>query len=161
NKTFGYSWPEQSVGKLHSFMGNFGMHVRAYTYIRMHGAEGLRRVSEDAVLAANYLMAKLQDEYDVQYKRTCMHEFVVNGSRQKGDGGVRTLDTAMRLLDCGVAPPTTHSPLIVPEALMIEPTETESIETLDCFIDAMLQIAEEAKNDPEFVKAAPHTTKFK
>lgn len=161
NKTYGYSWPEDSVGKLHSFLGNFGMHVRAYTYIRMHGAEGLRRVSEDAVLAANYMMARLQDEYDVHYPRTCMHEFVLNATRQRREHGVRTLDIAKRLLDFGVHPPTTYFPLIVPEALMIEPTETESIETLDYFIDAMLQIAEEIKTDPEFVKAAPHTTKFK
>ncbi|CAN5370207.1 aminomethyl-transferring glycine dehydrogenase subunit GcvPB [soil metagenome] len=159
--TYGYSWPEQTVGKIHSFLGNFGMHVRAYTYIRMHGAEGLRRVSEDAVLAANYLLANLRDHYDVAYDRTCMHEFVLSGNRQKKSGGVRTLDIAKRLLDFGVHPPTTYFPLIVPEALMIEPTETESIETLDYFIDAMIQIAGEAQNDPEFVKAAPHTTQFK
>ncbi len=159
--TYGYHDPEQSVGKIHSFFGNFGMHVRAYTYIRMHGAAGLRLVSEDAVLAANYLLANLRDEYDVHYDRTCMHEFVLNLTRQRRDYGVRTLDLAKRLLDFGVHPPTTYFPLVVPEALMIEPTETESKETLDYFIDAMLQIAEEAKTNPEIVTTAPHNTEFK
>src|SRR5690606_25046282 len=158
--TFRWKWPEKSIGKIHSFHGNFGMHVRAYTYIRMHGAEGLRQISEDAVLAANYLMARLKDRFDVQYERSCMHEFVVNGTRQKKQG-VKTLDMAKRLLDFGVHPPTTYFPLIVPEALMIEPTETESKESLDFFADAMLQIADEAENEPETVTSAPHTTEYK
>jgi glycine dehydrogenase subunit 2 len=145
---------------VHSFFGNFGMHVRAWTYIRMHGAEGLRRVSEDAVLAANYLLANLKDRYDLPYDRTCMHEFVLSGRRQKANG-VRTLDIAKRLLDFGVHPPTTYFPLIVDEALMIEPTETESIETLDYFISAMRQIADEVENDPEYVRTAPHFTEYK
>ena len=136
--------PSKSIGRLHSFHGNFGMHVRAYTYIRMHGAEGLRQVSEDAVLNANYLLASLRDRYDLPYDRTCMHEFVLSGNRQKRNG-VKTLDIAKRLLDFGVHPPTTYFPLIVPEALMIEPTETESKESLDYFIAAMLQIADEAE----------------
>jgi glycine dehydrogenase subunit 2 len=136
------------------------MHVRAYCYIRMHGAEGLRQISEDAVLAANYLRVKLQDAFDIAFDRTCMHEFVLSGNRQKKNG-VRTLDIAKRLLDFGVHPPTTYFPLIVPEALMIEPTETESKETLDFFIDAMLQIAEEAGTEPSKVTGAPYETEYK
>lgn len=157
-----YTWvqPEKSIGRLHSFNGNFGMHVRAYTYIRMHGAEGLRQISEDAVLAANYLMARLGEKFDVQYKRSCMHEFVINGNRQKKQG-VKTVDMAKRLLDFGIHPPTTYFPLIVPEALMIEPTETESKESLDYFADAMLQIADEAEHNPEMVTSAPHETEYK
>jgi glycine dehydrogenase subunit 2 len=157
-----YEWdnPEKSIGRLHAFNGNFGMHVRAYCYIRLHGAAGLRQVSEDAVLNANYLLAQLRERYDVPYDRTCMHEFVLSGNRQKKNG-VRTLDIAKRLLDFGVHPPTTYFPLIVPEALMIEPTETESKETLDFFVAAMFQIADEAESNPEFVKAAPHETEYK
>ncbi|CAA9577631.1 MAG: Glycine dehydrogenase [decarboxylating] (glycine cleavage system P2 protein) [uncultured Thermomicrobiales bacterium] len=157
-----YEWfqPEASIGQLHSFHGNFGMHVRAYCYIRMHGAEGLRMISEDAVLNANYLMSQLRDHFEVAYDRTCMHEFVLSGSRQKRNG-VRTLDMAKRLLDFGVHPPTTYFPLIVAEALMIEPTETESKESLDYFIDALIQIAGEAEREPEKVTGAPHTTEFK
>ena len=157
-----YEWfqPEHSIGQLHSFHGNFGMHVRAYCYIRMHGAEGLRMISEDAVLAANYLRVKLQDAYDLAFDRTCMHEFVLSGNRQKKNG-VRTLDIAKRLLDFGIHPPTTYFPLVVPEALMIEPTETESKETLDYFIEAMLQIAAEAESDPSKVTGAPYETEYK
>jgi glycine dehydrogenase subunit 2 len=157
-----YDWftPEKTIGRLHGFHGNFGMHVRAYTYIRMHGAAGLRQVSADAVLNANYLLAMLKERYDLPYDRTCMHEFVLSGNRQKKNG-VRTLDIAKRLLDFGVHPPTTYFPLIVPEALMIEPTETESKETLDYFVSAMIQIADEADNDPDYVKSAPHETEYK
>ena len=157
-----YTWtnPSKSIGKLHAFNGNFGMHTRAYTYIRMHGAEGLRQVSEDAVLNANYLRARLHDAYHVPHDRTCMHEFVATAAIQKKNG-VRTLDIAKRLLDFGVHPPTTYFPLIVPEALMIEPTETESRESLDYFVDAMLQIAQEVQDDPEMVQHAPHTTEYK
>src|SRR4029079_11294788 len=111
-------------------------------------------------LAANYLRVKLQDAYDLAFDRTCMHEFVFSGNRQKKNG-VKTLDIAKRLLDFGVHPPTTYFPLVVPEALMIEPTETESKESLDFFISAMRQIAEEAENTPEVVTNAPHTTEFK
>jgi glycine dehydrogenase subunit 2 len=158
----GYTWqePAESVGRLHGFHGNHGMHVRAYNYIRMHGEAGLRQVSQDAVLAANYLRVNLQDQYTVAFDRTCMHEFVISGNRQKALG-VRTLDIAKRLLDFGVHPPTTYFPLIVPEALMIEPTETESKETLDYFIAAMRQIADEAESNPELVTTAPHTTEYK
>lgn len=157
-----YEWfqPDTSIGKLHSFNGNFGMHVRAYTYIRMHGEEGLRQVSKDAVLAANYLLARLRDAYDLAYDRTCMHEFVLSGNRQKANG-VRTLDIAKRTLDFGIHPPTTYFPLIVAEALMIEPTETESKESLDYFADTYLQIAEEAATKPDFVAHAPYTTETK
>ena len=157
-----FEWfqPEQSIGQLHSFNGNFGMHVRAYTYIRMHGEDGLRQVSKDAVLSANYLLARLRGAFDVAYDRTCMHEFVLSGSRQKANG-VRTLDMAKRTLDFGIHPPTTYFPLIVAEAMMIEPTETESKESLDYFADTYLQIADEAANNPEYVISAPHTTEYK
>jgi glycine dehydrogenase subunit 2 len=157
-----FEWSESSkdIGRLHAFHGNFGMHVRAYCYIRMHGAPGLRRISEDAVLNANYLMANLMDRYDLPYDRSCMHEFVLSANRQK-QHGVRALDIAKRLLDFGVHPPTTYFPLIVPEALMIEPTETESIESLDAFIAAMRQIADEAETSPETVTGAPHRTEYK
>ncbi|HRA49152.1 MAG TPA: aminomethyl-transferring glycine dehydrogenase subunit GcvPB, partial [Thermomicrobiales bacterium] len=157
-----YVWktPTQSVGRLHGFHGNHGMHVRAYNYIRMHGEDGLRQISHDAVLSANYLLVHLRDRYQLAYDRTCMHEFVLSAVRQKALG-VRTLDIAKRLLDFGIHPPTTYFPLIVPEALMIEPTETESKETLDMFIAAMLQIADEAETSPEIVTGAPHTTEYK
>ena len=157
---FAWFQPARSIGRLHGFNGNFGMHVRAYCYIRMHGAAGLRQISEDAVLNANYLLARLRDRYDVAYDRTCMHELVLSGNRQKAHG-VRTLDIAKRLLDFGIHPPTTYFPLIVPEAIMIEPTETESIESLDGFVAAMLQIADEAEQTPEIVTGAPHRTEFK
>ncbi|HET9015171.1 MAG TPA: aminomethyl-transferring glycine dehydrogenase subunit GcvPB [Thermomicrobiaceae bacterium] len=155
-----WRWPESSIGKIHSFHGNFGMHVRAYTYIRMNGAAGLREVSEAAVLNANYLMASLKDRYELPYDRTCMHEFVLSADRQKASG-VRALDVAKRLLDFGVHPPTVYFPLIVSEALMIEPTETESLETLDYFIETMRQIADETDSDPGYVQSAPHDTFFK
>lgn len=153
---FNYDLP-QSIGKVHSFYGNFAVNLRAYTYIRMLGAEGLRRVSEDAVLNANYLQARLKEAYQLDFDRLCMHEFVLSGKRQKAQG-VHTLDIAKRLLDFGVHPPTVYFPLIIDEALMIEPTETEGKETLDYFVDAMLQIAQEAEATPEKVTAAPHTT---
>jgi glycine dehydrogenase subunit 2 len=157
-----YVWkqPPRSAGRIHGFHGNFGMHVRAYTYIRMNGAEGLRQISEDAVLAANYLMSKLRHRYTLRYDRTCMHEFVLSANRQK-QNGVRALDIAKRLLDFGVHPPTVYFPLIVDEAMMIEPTETESIESLDNFINAMLTIADEAESNPEHVQTAPHETFYK
>jgi glycine dehydrogenase subunit 2 len=152
--------PEESIGRLHGFHGNFGMFVRAYTYIRMHGAAGLRCVSEDAVLAANYIRASLRDLYDLPFgDRTCMHETVFAATRQKAQG-VRALDIAKRILDFGIHPPTVYFPLVVPEALMIEPTETESIESLDHFIATMRQIAQEAAETPEVVQGAPHTTEY-
>ena len=153
--------PEESIGRLHAFHGNFGMFVRAYTYIRMHGAAGLRQVSEDAVLDANYIRASLRDLYDLPFgDRTCMHETVFSATRQKAQG-VRALDIAKRILDFGIHPPTVYFPLVVPEALMIEPTETESKESLDHFIGVMRQIAHEAAETPEVVQQAPHTTEYK
>jgi glycine dehydrogenase subunit 2 len=150
--------PPKSIGKVRAFFGHFGMFVRAYAYIRSLGAEGLREVSEHAVLNANYLRARLQDVYDLPYDRICMHEVVFSGSRQKQQSGVRTLDIAKRLIDYGYHPPTIYFPLVVDEALMIEPTETESKETLDGFIEAMRAIAAEAAADPDLLRAAPTTT---
>jgi len=149
-----------SIGRVKPFYGNFGINVRAYTYIRTMGPEGLAQVSKDAVLNANYLFRRLAPYFDVPYDRHCKHEFVLSGRRQK-KLGVRTLDIAKRLLDFGYHPPTVYFPLIVDEALMIEPTETESKETLDAFADAMIQIAKEAEENPEIVQEAPHTTPVK
>jgi glycine dehydrogenase subunit 2 len=153
-----YYWhmPPRSIGRVKAFYGNFAVLVRAYTYIRMLGAEGLRAVSENAVLNANYLQERLRAVYPVPHgDRTCMHEFVARGV-PTGATGVRTLDVAKRLIDYGFHPPTVYFPLIVPEALMIEPTETESKETMDAFVDALLAIAEEARTDPELLITAPH-----
>jgi glycine dehydrogenase subunit 2 len=149
--------PEASIGRVKAFYGNFGVFIKAYTYIRMLGAQGLRQVSEDAVLAANYLLAKLREVYPLPYDRTCMHEFVLSGPLPQAPD-VHTLDIAKRLMDYGFHPPTIYFPLIVPEALMIEPTETESKETLDAFAEAMLSIAEEAQDNPDLLHRAPHTT---
>ncbi len=147
----------ETMGKVRSFWGNFGMHVRAYTYIRVHGAAGLRSISENAVLNANYLMNKLKDVYDLPHDRVCMHEFVLSGRRQKAKG-VKTLDIAKRLLDYGYHSPTIYFPLIVEEAIMIEPTETESKTTLDKFAEDMRRIAQEVDEEPELVKNAPYNT---
>jgi glycine dehydrogenase subunit 2 len=147
--------PENSIGRIKSFWGNFGMIVRAYTYIRVHGPEGLRRVAEHAVLNANYLQARLKNTYPIPHgDRLCMHEFVAQGIVEGSD--VRALDVAKRLIDLGHShPPTIYFPLIVHEALMIEPTETESKQTLDQFVADMLQIAEEARTSPELLRNAP------
>jgi len=147
----------QSIGRVKGYNGNFGILLRAYTYIRTMGAEGLLKVSQNAVLNANYMMRKLATAYELPYDRVCKHEFVLSGVRQK-KLGVRTLDIAKRLLDFGYHPPTIYFPLIVDECLMIEPTETEAKETLDEFIDVMLQIARECEETPEIVQEAPHTT---
>jgi len=147
----------KSIGKLQAFWGNFGMLVRAYAYIRTMGADGLRSVSEHAVLNANYVMKRLEGAYDVAAPGPCMHECVVSARRQK-KLGVTAMDIAKRLLDLGFYAPSTYFPLIVEEALMIEPTETESKETLDAFCDAMLRIAREAEENPALVRAAPVTT---
>ncbi|MGJ9456949.1 aminomethyl-transferring glycine dehydrogenase subunit GcvPB [Oceanobacillus sp. CF4.6] len=147
----------QSIGRVKPYYGNFGINLRAYTYIRTMGAEGLKKVSEYAVLNANYMMRKLEKEYELPYPQHCKHEFVLSGSRQK-KLGVRTLDIAKRLLDFNYHPPTIYFPLNVEEGLMVEPTETESKETLDGFIDTMLAIAEEVKDNPEIVQEAPHNT---
>lgn len=148
---------ENSIGRVKPFYGNFGIYLRAYTYIRTMGAQGLKEVSEAAVLNANYIKARLKDRYEIPYEQYCKHEFVLSGSKQK-EYGVRTLDMAKRLLDFGVHPPTIYFPLNVEEGMMIEPTETESKETLDYFIDAMLQIADEVESNPDNVLEAPHTT---
>ncbi|MGH7310530.1 MAG: aminomethyl-transferring glycine dehydrogenase subunit GcvPB, partial [Candidatus Rokuibacteriota bacterium] len=147
----------KSIGKLHGLWGNFGMHVRAYTYIRTMGADGLRAVSENAVLNANYVMKRLEGHYDVAAPGPCMHECVLSARRQKRLG-VSAMDVAKRLLDLGFYAPSTYFPLIVEEALMIEPTETESKETLDAFCDAMIQIAREAESNPTVIHEAPATT---
>ncbi len=150
--------PDRTIGRVRSFVGNVGVLVRAYTYILALGAEGLVGVSEQAVLSANYLKERLKDVFDVPYDRTCMHEFVLSAARQRKTCGVRTLDIAKRLLDFGMHPPTVYFPLIVEEAMMIEPTETESLETLDRFVDVMRTIAKEASEDPELLHAAPYET---
>jgi glycine dehydrogenase subunit 2 len=146
-----------SIGSVHAFYGNFAVMLRAYCYIRTLGAEGLEEVSRRAVLNANYLLARLKDTFELPYNSHCMHEFVLSGSRQKAKG-VRTLDMGKRLLDYGLHAPTVYFPLIVPEALMIEPTETESKAELDRLVEAMLRIAKEVEEDPEKVKRAPHDT---
>jgi len=154
---YGFVTPRKTIGRVKSFYGQFGVMVRAYTYIRMNGAEGLRKVSEYAVLNANYLMEKLRKVYYLPYERTCMHEFVVEGQWSDAPD-VHALDIAKRMMDYGLHPPTNYFPLIVHEALMIEPTETESKQTLDDFVEIMLKIAEEAHTSPELLKSAPHAT---
>ena len=146
-----------SIGRVHSFYGNIGIIVRAYAYILSQGFIGLRSVSEHAVLNANYLLKKVKTAYDIPYGTRCMHEFVASARKQKAHG-VRALDIAKRLIDFGFHPPTIYFPLIVQEALMIEPTETESMETLDAFADALLTIAEEVESEPDVVLSAPHNT---
>ncbi|MCG3153383.1 MAG: putative glycine dehydrogenase (decarboxylating) subunit 2 [bacterium] len=151
------STPPESIGRVKSHFGNFGMHVRAYAYIRYHGPDGLRRVSEMAVLNANYLMHQLKDRFELPYDETCMHEFVLSADRQKEATGVRALDIGKALMDRGIHAPTVYFPLIVHEAMMIEPTETEPKESLDYFIACMQEIADLADTDPEAVKSAPVT----
>ena len=147
--------PERSIGKTTAFHGSFGVLVRALTYIRSLGAEGMRAISENAVINANYVRARLRAAYHLPYDRPCMHEVVFSGSRQRAKG-VKTLDTAKRLIDYGFHPPTIYFPLIVDEALMVEPTESEGKEALDAFCEAMLAIAREAEEEPELVRGAPH-----
>ncbi|MCX8062635.1 MAG: aminomethyl-transferring glycine dehydrogenase subunit GcvPB, partial [Anaerolineales bacterium] len=154
---YGFYTPPKSIGRVKSFHGHFGMMVRAYTYMLMHGKEGLRKVSEHAVLNANYLLARLRHVYHVPYDRICMHEFVAEG-RWEDAPEIRALDISKRLMDFGFHPPTNYFPLIVHEALMIEPTETESKQTLDAFADTLIAIAEEARTNPENLKSAPHRT---
>ena len=157
----GYSWSDKfpdTIGRMRSFYGNFNVIVKAYAYIRSLGAEGLTRTTEMAVLNANYIREKLKPYYELPYDRVCMHECVFSGKRQVAESGVHTTDIAKRLIDYGYHPPTIYFPLIVPEAIMIEPTETESKETLDAFCEAMIAIAHEAKENPGCVKNAPLTT---
>jgi glycine dehydrogenase subunit 2 len=156
---YGLVTPSKSIGRTKAFHGHFGVHVRAYAYMRMQGKSGLRAVSDHAVLNANYLRVLLRDTYHVPYDRICMHEFVAEG-RWEDVPDVHALDIAKRLMDYGFHPPTNYFPLIVHEALMIEPTETESKEVLDAFADAMLEIAKEARSDPKKLQSAPHTTPF-
>ena len=157
----GYNWSGKfpdTIGRIRSFYGNFNVVVKAYTYIRSLGAKGLTHATEMAVLNANYIKEKLKPYFDLPYDRVCMHECVFSGKRQVAQNGVHTTDIAKRLIDFGYHPPTIYFPLIVPEAIMIEPTETESKETLDTFCDAMIAIANEAKENPQRVKDAPLTT---
>ena len=156
-KSYTLSAPEKTIGKVSASHGNFGVLVRAYTYIRTLGDAGLRQVSENAVLNANYLQGRLKERYHLPFDRHCMHEVVLSANWQKAKG-VRGLETAKRLLDYGFHAPTMYFPLTVEEALLIEPTETESKETLNLFIEAMNAIDQEATENPEFVRSAPHTT---
>ena len=151
--------PAKSIGRVSTFFGNFGMFVARYAYIRQHGAAGLRANSEHAVLNANYLRVRLRDTFTVPFDRANMHEFVCRGAIE--GTGVRALDVSKRLLDHGFHPPTNYFPLIVPEALMIEPTETEAKPTLDAFVAAMQAIAKEARENPALIKSAPHETPVK
>jgi glycine dehydrogenase subunit 2 len=153
----------KSIGRLRGFQGNYGVFVRSYAYIRSLGAAGLRDVSEVAVLNANYLLAKLRAEGVLEhlpaaYERVCMHEFVLSGAPMKRELKIRTLDLAKRLLDHGVHPPTVYFPLLVEEALLVEPTETETKETLDRFAEILVEVLREAAEDPEIARTAPHTT---
>jgi glycine dehydrogenase subunit 2 len=157
-----HEWPK-SIGRLRGFHGNYGCFVRAYAYICSLGAEGLRDASETAVLNANYLLARLRqlgvaELLPLAYGDLCMHEFVLSGGPMKRELQIRTLDLAKRLLDFGFHPPTVYFPLLVEEALMVEPTETETRETLDAFADALAEILREAAEDPEIARTAPHTT---
>jgi glycine dehydrogenase subunit 2 len=145
----------KSIGKVRGFTGPFGVFVRSYAFIRMWGPE-LREMSEIAVLNANYMLARLRAAYELPFDRLCMHEFVLSARNLKREHGITALDVAKRLMDFDFHPPTVYFPLVVPEALMIEPTETEAKEILDEFCDAMIQIAREAAEDPEQLKSAPH-----
>jgi glycine dehydrogenase subunit 2 len=145
----------KSIGKVRGYTGPFGVFVRSYAYIRSYGPR-LREMSEVAVLNANYLLARLKETYDLPFERLCMHEFVLSARSLKREHGISALDVAKRLMDYGFHPPTIYFPLVVSEALMIEPTETEAKETLDAFTDAMLAIAEEAAKDPDVIREAPH-----
>lgn len=146
-----------SIGRVRSFFGNVGVLVRAYCYIRTYGGEGLRKVSEDAVLGANYLLSRVKHILDVPHGDRCMHEFVASASRLKKEKGISAMDLAKRILDYGFHAPTVYFPLVVGEAVMVEPTETESKETLDAFAEALFRITEEA---PELLQDAPHSTRI-
>lgn len=154
---YGFIQPSKSIGRVKSFNGHFAMMVRAYTYIRVYGPDGLRKIAEHAVLNANYLLVRLRDTYHLPYDRTCMHEFVLEG-RWPDAPDIHALDVSKRMMDYGLHPPTNYFPLIVHDALMIEPTETESKQSLDAFTDVMLKIAEEAHSNPELLHNAPHIT---
>ena len=147
----------KSIGKIHAFYGNYGVMLRAYSYIRSLGAEGLKKTTENAVLNANYMKANLSDDFELPYEESSLHEFVLSGKKQKKQGA-STENIAKRLLDYGQYAPTIYFPLVVKEALMIEPTETENISTLNKFIETMQKIAKEVESNPEIVKEAPHNT---
>ncbi len=155
--TFDHDRPE-SVGRVKAFFGNFGMHVRAYTYIRELGCEGLKDATDMAVLNANYVRVRLRDHYHVPFDRTCMHEVVLTDKHQRKATGVQTRDIAKGLIDRGFHPPTMYFPICVPNAIMIEPTESESLQTLDTFIDAMIDVDETARRDPQAILDAPTKT---
>jgi glycine dehydrogenase subunit 2 len=155
---YGFVEPKQTIGRVKAFHGHFGMLVRAFTYIAMHGPDGLRQIAEYAVLNANYIKARIQKAYHIPHERICMHEFVAEGRFDGSD--VRALDISKRLMDYDFHPPTNYFPLIVHEALMVEPTETENKDTLDAFADALLAIAQEAKTNPELLHNAPSKTLF-
>jgi glycine dehydrogenase subunit 2 len=160
-KDYSFDWDmPKSIGKIKGFYGNFGILVRAYAYLLAQGKAGLCQVSRDAILSANYLRKRLSKNFTVSYPQPCMHEFVLSGNQQK-KRGVSTAHIAKRLLDFGVYAPTVYFPLIVPEAMMIEPTETESKETLDRFAEIIISIDEETKSNPDIVLNAPHTTPVK
>ena len=157
-ETFTLDKPSRSIGRMGAFHGNFGALVRAWAYISTLGREGIPQISEDAVINANYVLSQLKGYYDLPYDRTCMHEVVFSAASMRRTHGVRAMDVAKRLIDYGIHPPTMYFPLIVDEALMIEPTETESKETLDYFIEVMKTIAAEAADDPDLLHNAPHNT---
>lgn len=159
-KYFMHKGSSDSIGRVHSFYGNFGLLLRAYVYIRLVGAQGFRNISEHAIINANYLYSRLKDHYDLGFDSQPMHEFVLSAEKQK-EKGARALDIAKRLLDFGVHPPTVYFPMIVKEAMMIEPTENESKEMLDYFADVLIQIDNEITENPEILLTAPHTTPVK
>jgi glycine dehydrogenase subunit 2 len=155
---FDTSRSDTAMAKVHTYFGNFAPMLRAYIYIKMQGPDGLRKVSEHAIINANYLKYRLSPYFHVEHQEHCMHEFVADGTKQKKNSEVSTLDIAKRLLDKGFHAPTIYFPLIIPEAMMIEPTETESLQSLDAFAEAMIQIAKETESNPEILHSAPLTT---
>lgn len=162
NNHYSLYTPEKTIGKLHCFHGNVGVYTKAYAYIKTLGSEGLKEASENAIINANYIMSRLKNHYNIPYKsRWCKHEFVISLAQEKREHGIKALDVAKRLIDYGIHPPTIYFPLIVSECLMIEPTETESKESLDEFCDVMIKISEEIKTSPELLKNAPHNTVVK
>ncbi len=161
NGKYFFSNPKNSIKRLHMFYGNVNVMIKAWAYLKIMGKEGVKEVTEMAIINANYLKTKLEKVYDLPYKSPTLHEFVLSGKKHKKEYGVTTLDIAKRLLDYNMHAPTVYFPLIVSEALMIEPTETESKETLDKFVDIMIQIDKEAKEDKEKVKSAPQNTPVK
>ena len=157
-ETYSLDAPPKTIGRMGAFHGNFGALVRAYAYMSTLGKEGIANISRDAVINANYILSQLKDHYDLPYDRSCMHEVVFSARSLRREHGVSALDVAKRLIDYGIHPPTMYFPLIVEEALMIEPTETESKETLDGFIEVMRAIAQEAQDEPDLLHDAPHDT---